>query len=60
MAVAKLKAVFCGAVLLAVASAPTPDAMRDGATTVGDGNPWTPTLTVKGGASGFYLIRVDK
>ena len=40
----------------------TLDALRNGApkTTVGDGQPWTPTLTVKGGASGFYTIRVSK
>lgn len=26
----------------------------------GDGQPWTPTLTVKGGTSGFYRIKVGK
>jgi len=26
----------------------------------GDGNPWTPEITVKGGRSGFYSIRVTK
>ena len=34
--------------------------MGDGATKQGDGQPWTPTITVKGGASGFYTITVDK
>ena len=34
--------------------------MVDGATKQGDGLPWTPTITVKGGASGFYTIKVDK
>ena len=41
----------------------TLDAMRNSATTttkVGDGQPWTPPLTVTGGASGFYSIRVGK
>ena len=27
---------------------------------VGDGQPWTPTVTVKGGTSGFYTIKVGK
>lgn len=27
---------------------------------VGDGKPWTPTITIKGGASGFYSIGVTK
>ena len=27
---------------------------------VGDGNAWTPEITVKGGESGFYTIQVDK
>lgn len=31
-----------------------------GDATVGDGRPWTPKVTVKGGASGFYSIRVSK
>ena len=35
-------------------------AMDDGATKQGDGRPWTPTLTVKGGESGFYRIKVGK
>ena len=30
------------------------------ATKVGDGTAWTPTITVKGGASGFYSIGVQK
>ena len=38
----------------------TLDAMADGDTTVGDGQPWTPAVKVKGGASGFYTIRVSK
>ena len=36
------------------------DAMADGDATVGDGQPWTPAVKVKGGASGFYTIRVSK
>ena len=31
-----------------------------GDTTVGDGLPSTPEATVKGGAGGFYAIRVSK
>ena len=27
---------------------------------VGDGNKWTPNITVKGGSSGFYTIKVNK
>ena len=38
----------------------TLDAMADGDSTVGDGKAWTPAVTVKGGASGFYSIRVSK
>ena len=34
--------------------------MGDGATKQGDGQPWTPALTVKGGVSGFYRIKVGK
>ncbi len=34
--------------------------LKAGASTVGDGAPWMPKVTVKGGASGFYLIRVSK
>ena len=30
------------------------------ATKVGDGNAWTPTLSVTGGSSGFYTIAVGK
>ncbi len=32
----------------------------DGASTIGDGNIWTPPVTVKGGTSGFYSIKVSK
>lgn len=35
-------------------------AMVDGATKQGDGLPWTPTISVKGGVAGFYTIKVDK
>ncbi len=38
----------------------TLDAMNNGATKTGDGQPWTPTITVKGGKSGFYSIKVEK
>ena len=38
----------------------TLDAMSDGATKQGDGQPWTPPITVKGGNSGFYRIKVGK
>ena len=31
-----------------------------GATKVGDGSAWTPTLSVTGGTSGFYTIEVGK
>ena len=34
--------------------------MKDGASKQGDGQPWTPPVTVKGGASGFYTIKVEK
>ena len=34
--------------------------MGSGATKQGDGKPWTPTITVKGGESGFYTITVEK
>ena len=34
--------------------------MKPGASTVGDGKTWTPKITVKGGASGFYSIGVTK
>ena len=38
----------------------TLDAMKDGDWKVGDGAAWTPSVTVKGGTSGFYTIRVSK
>ena len=38
----------------------TLDTMTDGVTKTGDGQPWTPTITVKGGKSGFYSIKVEK
>lgn len=38
----------------------TLQSMSDGATKIGDGNAWTPTITIKGGPSGFYTIRVSK
>ncbi len=34
--------------------------MQDGASKAGDGNAWSPAITVKGGKSGFYTIRVSK
>ena len=34
--------------------------MKGGASKLGDGKPWTPTITVKGGKSGFYTIKVEK
>ena len=34
--------------------------LKDGATKQGDGQPWTPPITVKGGTSGFYTIKVEK
>ena len=34
--------------------------MADGDSKVGDGAKWTPTITVKGGTSGFYSIKVEK
>ncbi len=34
--------------------------MADGASKVGDGQPWTPVITVKGNTSGFYTIKVGK
>lgn len=34
--------------------------LSDGASKTGDGQPWTPPITVKGGTSGFYTIRVTK
>ena len=32
----------------------------DGDHTIGDGASWSPNLTVKGGSSGFYIIKVEK
>ena len=36
------------------------EANTKGDKTIGNGQPWTPTIKVKGGASGFYSIRVSK
>ena len=36
------------------------EADADGATKIGDGTSWTPTLSVTGGTSGFYTIQVTK
>lgn len=36
------------------------EANTTGDSTIGDGQPWTPNVTVKGGESGFYSIRVSK
>lgn len=38
----------------------TLDALADCVPVVGNGQPWTPDVTVKGGTSGFYTIRVSK
>ena len=38
----------------------TLDGMSPGAKTIGDGNPWAPAITVKGGASAFYMIKVTQ
>lgn len=39
----------------------TLDALADGGVpAVGNGQPWMPVVTVKGGTSGFYTIRVSK
>ena len=38
----------------------TLDGMADGDIKVGDGKKWTPNITVKGGTSGFYTIKVEK
>ena len=38
----------------------TLDGMVDGDSTVGDGEPWTPEIKVKGGKSAFYSIGVGK
>ena len=34
--------------------------MKDGDSKVGDGQPWSPEITVKGGNSAFYSIGVGK
>lgn len=34
--------------------------MSDGDRVIGDGKPWSPEITVKGGESGFYSIGVVK
>lgn len=34
--------------------------MKDGDSKVGDGEAWTPNITVKGGNSAFYSIGVGK
>ncbi len=38
----------------------TLEGMTPKATKVGDGNAWTPAITVKGGTSGFYSVHVTK
>jgi len=38
----------------------TLDGLADGDSKVGDGAKWTPNITVKGGTSGFYSIKVEK
>ena len=38
----------------------TLEGMTQTATKVGDGEKWTPEITVKGGASGFHSIGVSK
>ena len=38
----------------------TLEGMAPKATKVGDGNAWAPTITVKGGTSGFYSVHVTK
>jgi hypothetical protein len=38
----------------------TLNGMSNGATKQGDGQPWNPPITVKGGTSGFYSIKVTK
>lgn len=38
----------------------TLDGMTSGDSKVGDGEPWTPDITVKGGNSAFYFISVGK
>lgn len=34
--------------------------MNDGDSKVGDGKPWSPKITIKGGNSAFYSIGVGK
>ena len=36
------------------------DDMKDGDSTIGNGDPWMPTIKVKGGKSAFYTIGVGK
>ena len=36
------------------------ESMADGDSKVGDGQPWTPDITVKDGSSAFYSIKVEK
>ena len=36
------------------------DDTNRGDSKVGDGSKWTPRITVKGGSSGFYTIKVEK
>jgi len=38
----------------------TPGGMNPGDSKLGDGKPWTPNITIKGGASGFYSIGVTR
>lgn len=38
----------------------TLEGMTQKSVKVGDGNAWTPTITVKGGTSGFYSVHVTK
>lgn len=38
----------------------TLEGMKDGDSTVGNGEPWTPEIKVKGGNSAFYSIGVGK
>lgn len=38
----------------------TLESMLDGDSKLGDGTKWTPNIKVKGGASGFYTIKVTK
>ena len=36
------------------------DAMSETSRKVGDGEPWTPEISVKGGSRGFYSVGVGK